>query len=140
MDLLILGLYVVFVLSAIVLVVVVLIQEGRGGGLTDALGTGGQATFGAGARGINTFTGVVAGVFLASAIGITMMNRSASGRSVLGSPEPAPTIPNLPGIDTPMQPAGGTSNPPAEPPAGNSGAGGGAPQTPADGSQPPSGG
>jgi preprotein translocase subunit SecG len=119
MNLLILGLYVVFVLSAIVLVVVVLIQEGRGGGLTDALGTGGQATFGAGARGINMFTGIVAGVFLVSAVGITMLNKASSGRSVLDSGGD-PAAPADPGAAAPAQapaegapPAGGTTPPPS---------------------------
>ncbi|TAJ16422.1 MAG: preprotein translocase subunit SecG [Planctomycetota bacterium] len=139
MDLLILGLYVVFVLSAIVLVVVVLIQEGRGGGLTDALGTGGQATFGAGAKGINTFTGIVAGVFLASAIGITMMNRSASSRSVLGDgAAPAPL--EIPGLNAPAPaPADGAPAAPAGDP-GSGGGGAGAPQTPDNGTPPPAGG
>lgn len=140
MDLLILGLYVVFVLSAIVLVVVVLIQEGRGGGLTDALGSGGQATFGAGAKGINMFTGIVAGVFLVSAIGITMMNRASSSRSVLGSAAPA-EMPEIPGINAPAPaPADGA---PAGDAGGTGGGGadaGGAPQAPADGTPPPSGG
>ena len=57
MDLLITFLYILFVLSAIVLVVVILLQEGKGGGLTSALGTSGQQTFGVGASGINKFTG-----------------------------------------------------------------------------------
>jgi preprotein translocase subunit SecG len=139
MDLLILGLYVVFVLSAIVLVVVVLIQEGRGGGLTDALGTGGQATFGAGARGINMFTGIVAGVFLAAAIGITMMNRSVSSRSVLGGgAAPAPV--EIPGLNTPAPaPTDGGQGAPSGA-SGASGGDAGTPPAPADGTQAPAGG
>lgn len=75
MDLLITLLYFVFILAAVVLIVVVLLQEGKGGGFGQALGTSGQETFGAGSRGINTFTGVCVGVFLVSAMLITVLNR-----------------------------------------------------------------
>ncbi len=57
-------LYIVFVLSAIVLIVVILLQEGKGGGFGQVLGEGGQQTFGVGAKGINTFTGYTATIFL----------------------------------------------------------------------------
>ena len=68
-------LYLVFVFSAIVLVVVVLLQEGKGGGFGDALGSAGQQTFGVKASGIHKFTAYVAVVFLASAISIHVLNR-----------------------------------------------------------------
>ncbi len=69
-------LYLVFVFSAIVLVVVVLLQEGKGGGFSDALGTAGQQTFGVKASGIHKFTAYVAIVFLVSAISIHVLNRT----------------------------------------------------------------
>jgi preprotein translocase subunit SecG len=75
MDLIITLLYFLFILAAVVLIVVILLQEGKGGGFGQALGTSGQETFGAGARGINTFTAVVVGVFLCSAMLIHVMNR-----------------------------------------------------------------
>jgi preprotein translocase subunit SecG len=75
MSLLITLLYIVFVLAAIVLVVVVLLQEGQGGGVGQALGSGGTQTFGVGAKGIHTITGIAAGVFLASALLIHVLNR-----------------------------------------------------------------
>lgn len=91
-------LYIVFVLSAIVLVVVVLLQEGRGGGLTDALGTSGQATFGVGAAGINRFTFVMVGVFLLSGLAIHFVNRMEVGGSVVPSTAPPIAPPaNAPG-------------------------------------------
>lgn len=68
-------LYLVFVFSAIVLVVVVLLQEGKGGGFGDALGSAGQQTFGVKASGIHKFTAYVAVVFLASAVSIHVLNR-----------------------------------------------------------------
>jgi len=87
MELLSTLLYILFVLSAVVLVVVVLLQEGRGGGLTDALGSAGQATFGAGAAGINRFTFIMIAVFVLSALGIHYVNRA----DIMGKPiETAP--------------------------------------------------
>lgn len=76
--------YILFVLAAIVLIVVILLQEGRGGGFGEALGTHGKETFGAGNRGINTFTAVAAGVFLGSALLIHVLNRQTSNETVFG--------------------------------------------------------
>ncbi len=113
MQLLITSLYILFVLAAIVLVVVILLQEGKGGGLTDALGTSGQATFGVGSSGINRFTGVTAAVFLASAVTIHILNKNLAGQSVVGDsvmsgeflePPPAGTTPPA---DGGAPPAGG---------------------------------
>ncbi|MCP3920489.1 MAG: preprotein translocase subunit SecG [bacterium] len=71
-------LYITFVLAAIVLTVVILLQEGKGGGFGDALGTAGQQTFGVKASGIHRFTAIVAVVFLSSALFIHILNRNAS--------------------------------------------------------------
>ncbi len=76
-------LYILFVLAAIVLIVVVLLQEGKGGGFGAFLGEGGQQTFGVGAKGINTFTGYTAGIFLVSALVLHALNVSAGTGSVL---------------------------------------------------------
>ena len=83
MDLISTLLYILFVLSAIVLVVVILLQEGKGGGLTGALGTEGQQTFGVGTKGINQFTGWTCAIFLLCALGIHWVNRVEIGRSVV---------------------------------------------------------
>jgi preprotein translocase subunit SecG len=126
MDLLIPFLYIVFVLSAIVLVVVILLQEGKGGGLTSALGTSGQQTFGVGASGINKFTGWTGAVFLVSALAIHYFNRKDSERSAFtdaGTPaEVQPANPNAPGGGAPAgiptaPPAGGQTPPPSAPPS-----------------------
>ena len=71
-------LYLVFVLSAILLVVIILIQEGKGGGLGDAFGGAGQQTFGVGAKGITKFTAAVATVFLVTAVAIHLVNKESS--------------------------------------------------------------
>jgi len=91
-DLLITLLYIVFVLSAMVLVVVILLQEGKGGGLTDALGTAGQQTFGVKASGIQRFTAAVAILFLLCAVFIHLLNRSRSAGSVAEEGGRAPIV------------------------------------------------
>lgn len=108
-------LYIVFVLAAIVLIVVILLQEGRGGGFGQALGDHGQQTFGVGAKGINTFTGYTAAVFLVSALVLHAMNRGSAPTSVVD------TI----GAQEPYTPAGvgGAPSP------GDAGPAGGAPPT-----------
>ncbi|MEM7310167.1 MAG: preprotein translocase subunit SecG [Planctomycetota bacterium] len=90
MSLLITLLYLVFVFSAIVLIVVVLLQEGRGGGFGSALGESGQQTFGVGAKGINQFTGYTATVFLVSAILIHIFTLRQETGTVLPDASIAP--------------------------------------------------
>ena len=71
-------LYILFVLSAVILVVVILLQEGKGGGFSAALGAAGQQTFGVKAAGIHKFTMAMAFLFFGSALGIHILNRTAS--------------------------------------------------------------
>ena len=110
MDLLITFLYILFILSAIVLVVVILLQEGKGGGLTGALGVSGQQTFGVGASGINKFTGWTGAIFLASALGIHFFTRIESERSLAGDFGPV--------IQAPSEGAGAAPGAPGSAPAG----------------------
>ena len=77
-------LYLVFVVSAFVLIVVILLQEGKGGGFGQMLGESGQQTFGVGAKGINTFTGYTAALFIVSALFLHIFNRGEESTSVLG--------------------------------------------------------
>jgi preprotein translocase subunit SecG len=112
MSILIPLLYLVFCLSAVVLIVVVLLQEGRGGGFGAALGTHGQETFGPGARGINNFTMAATAVFLVTAVAITFLHRQGAETSVLDEDASPPSI------ETPAEtpaPAPGTAPPPAAP-------------------------
>jgi preprotein translocase subunit SecG len=74
-----------FVLSALLLIVVVLIQEGKGGGLGDAFGGAGQQTFGVGAKGITRFTSYVAVAFVVLAIAITILQKQESGSITAGA-------------------------------------------------------
>ena len=85
-------LYILFVLSAVVLVTVILLQEGKGGGFGDALGAGGQATFGVKASGIHKFTEIVAVIFLACATGIHILNRKKAGGDAFDGSLQAPVV------------------------------------------------
>ena len=97
-------LYILFVLSAIVLIVVILLQEGRGGGFGQALGEHGQQTFGVGAKGINTFTSYTAVFFLGSALLLWWLNRDAGTHSVLPANAAQDyTPPGLPSMSTPVE-------------------------------------
>ena len=60
-------LWAVFALSSILLIVVILLQEPKGGGLAEAFGGVGAETFGVKSGGINRFTFALAGMCLGSA-------------------------------------------------------------------------
>jgi preprotein translocase subunit SecG len=62
------ALTVVFITVSILLTAIILMQEGKGGGLGSAFGGAGGEAFGHGAGGINRFTAVVAGIFLGTAV------------------------------------------------------------------------
>ena len=88
-------LYTVFFASALFLILVILLQEGKGGGLSDAFGGAGAATFGVRAGGINRFTFGLFFVFLFSALALhwtsdndegSVMNKD-SNAAILGAPE-----------------------------------------------------
>jgi protein translocase SecG subunit len=61
-------LWIAFFLSAILLSILVLLQESKGGGLAEAFGGIGAETFGVKSGGINRVTFTLAAVFLGSAI------------------------------------------------------------------------
>ncbi|MCA8943879.1 MAG: preprotein translocase subunit SecG [Planctomycetes bacterium] len=54
--------------SALLMSVVILLQESKGGGLAEAFGGVGAETFGVKSGGINKFTFTLAAIFLGSAI------------------------------------------------------------------------
>ncbi len=60
--------WILFFLSAIVMIIIILLQEGKGGGLADAFGGVGAETFGVKSGGINRFTFTIAGIFVGSAV------------------------------------------------------------------------
>jgi preprotein translocase subunit SecG len=60
--------WVLFFLSAVLLTIIVLLQESKGGGLAEAFGGVGAETFGVKTGGINRFTFLLAAIFCGSAI------------------------------------------------------------------------
>jgi protein translocase SecG subunit len=60
--------WVVFFVSAVLLTVLVLLQESKGGGLAEAFGGTGAETFGVKSGGINRVTFVLAALFCGAAI------------------------------------------------------------------------
>lgn len=54
--------------SALLMSIVILLQESKGGGLAEAFGGVGAETFGVKSGGINKFTFALAGVFMGSAV------------------------------------------------------------------------
>ncbi len=60
--------WVLFFLSSVLLIAVILLQESKGGGLSEAFGGVGAETFGVKSGGINKVTMTLAAVFCVSAL------------------------------------------------------------------------
>ncbi|MHC4818015.1 MAG: preprotein translocase subunit SecG [Planctomycetota bacterium] len=58
----------IFIATALLLVLVILLQEPKGGGLSAAFGGAGAETFGVQTGGVNRFTAYVATTFMAAAV------------------------------------------------------------------------
>lgn len=100
-------LWLLFIGSAILLAVIILLQEAKGGGLAEAFGGMGAQTFGVKASGINRFTAYVAVVFLLSAVMITCVRKSSTLYS--------PVVPEQPGVTEEGDAGpGGLGEPPVE--------------------------
>ena len=93
MNTLVVLLYLLFVATAIVLTVVILLQEGKGGGFGAALGTAGQQAYGVKASGVQKFTMWIAIVFLGSAVLIHILNKRARGFDLGSAPQAIETQP-----------------------------------------------
>lgn len=60
--------WILFFASAVLMTVIILLQEPKGGGLAEAFGGVGAETFGVKSGGINRFTFMLAGIFCVSAM------------------------------------------------------------------------
>ncbi len=69
-------LYIALVLSCFVFTVAVLLQDGRGGGVSGALGTAGREVMGASNRGMRRVALAAAVVFLLTTIGIHLVHQA----------------------------------------------------------------
>ncbi|MCK6480568.1 MAG: preprotein translocase subunit SecG [Planctomycetaceae bacterium] len=81
-DILVYGFRTLFFLSAILLMVIVLLQEGKGGGLASALGGQGAETFGVATGGVNKVTLFLAGLFLLSGLAHALSFGQPIARSI----------------------------------------------------------
>ena len=112
-----------YVITCLVLMLVVLIQQGKAGDLASAFGGGSsQAAFGAraGATLLTKVTWVCAGMFVVCALALSIIGQRGPG-SVLGSvalpkpaatqPAPATPAPATPAQSVPAQPAPSTPAP-----------------------------
>jgi preprotein translocase subunit SecG len=93
---------------------VVLLQEGKGGGLAEAFGGVGAETFGVKATGINRFTAILGGLFLLLAVLINLAIQWEREQSLTpAAPEGPPTA-----VESPQSSAGDTTATPPVPQAG----------------------
>lgn len=141
-------LWILLIVSVVLLIAVILLQEGKGGGLAEAFGGAGAETFGVKAAGINKFTSIVGGAFLAICILLTIFKLAPSEKPLVkpedmpnfGPPRsdvvrpPPPANPPKKSDTTPANKPGGSgapadSNGKGDKPADKSG-GGGAPAEP----------
>ena len=102
--------FVVFVVCALLLMIVVLLQEGKGGGLGSAFGGAAADAFGVKAGTVSRFTTWLATGFLGLALLYAGLSSSTSNRSMVpDAPEPV-------GIQAPDDggDAGDATTPPAE--------------------------
>jgi preprotein translocase subunit SecG len=116
---------VLYVLACLMLVLVVLLQQGKGGDIASAFGGGGsQTAFGAraGATVLTKATAILGTLFMIGAVTLGIMGRGGSGSLMRGisapqqqsAPAPTPAGPAQPKADQP-QPAP-QSQPPVEQP------------------------
>ncbi len=89
-------LWFVLVVVMLLLAGVILLQEGKGGGLAEAFGGAGGETFGVKASGINRFTGILSGVFLAVVILINICISKEQSGSLAPAPPAAITGDEIP--------------------------------------------
>jgi preprotein translocase subunit SecG len=63
----------IFLLSSILMIFIILLQEPKGGGLAEAFGGMGAETFGVKTGGVNRFTLTIAGFWVGSAVMLQLL-------------------------------------------------------------------
>jgi preprotein translocase subunit SecG len=108
----------IYVLGCFLLLLVILLQQGKGGDMASAFGGGGsQTAFGAraGATVLTKATAVLGVLFMLGAIALGVMGKEGTGSLMRGLNPPAPAPVQTP---APVQaPAPGATTPPAQNPA-----------------------
>jgi len=102
---------VLFVLCALLLTLVVLLQEGKGGGLGSAFGGAAADAFGVKAGSVNKFTTWLAAGFLGLALLYAGLSSSGERRSMV----PGSTDTGQPGASSSEQPSDGGGDQPGTP-------------------------
>ena len=112
-----------YVLVCGLLIITILLQQGKGGDIANAFGGGSsQAVFGArsGATLLTRATSVLAGLFIVGALVLTIFGTRGPGSVVGGiegpAPAPAPSAPSGPAASGPAPSAPAPSATPAPPP------------------------
>jgi preprotein translocase subunit SecG len=99
----------VYVLVCLVLSMVILLQQGRGGDIASAFGgSSSQAAFGArsGATLLTKATSIAAVLFMLFALTLSVLGQRGGSRSILsGTPAPAATTTPAPAAPAPTTPA-----------------------------------
>ena len=109
-QILVYGLYVIFLAACVLLIVVILLQEGKGGGLSEAFGGMGGETFGHRAGGVNRVTSALAAVMIVSLVLIhTLRTESKSAGLLQVQDQPGMMQGPGPGNQPPGLPGGGTT-------------------------------
>jgi len=116
-----------FIIVCLFMILLILIQKGRGGGLASAFGgAGGNTAFGSKTGDVLTWaTSVVFGVFLLLAVALNLFanarhdatTTATNTRTVPARSAPGPGPLNNPVTPDPVLPAGPTPASPVEPPA-----------------------
>jgi preprotein translocase subunit SecG len=102
-----------YVINCLVLILVILLQQGKGGDIANAFGGGAsQAAFGArsGATVLSRATTICAVIFVAGGIMLGILGQRGPGSVLSGRGGPAPTPPPA-GTTLPTGPAGATTAP-----------------------------
>ena len=112
---------VLYILSCLVLMLVILLQQGKGGDIANAFGGGGsQAAFGArsGATVLSRATAVCFVLFIVGALSLSIMGTRGPGSVLGGRPGPRPAAPAAaPSPTTPAPVEGAKPTTPAPAPA-----------------------
>lgn len=101
----------VFIATALLLILVILLQEPKGGGLSAAFGGAGAETFGVQTGGVNRFTAYVATIFMASAVLYAALRDDSADVAPSDRVRQEMNAPEQPSGETDESPGGETESP-----------------------------
>ena len=109
-----------YVLACFLLVLVVLLQQGKGGDIASAFGGGGsQTSFGApaGATVLTRATAVLGALFMIGAVVLAVLGRPGTGSLLRGTAAPTPPPVQAPAANPPSNPVQPATTPQQQPTA-----------------------